>query len=304
MSSKSCCRRGFIIVDVQEDFTPPVGSLAVNDGRAVLAPINAMRQKDAEWQNIHSATSIMSESMQTSDSTLPATIPKFFTATIVTQDWHPQDHCSFAIWPPHCLAESKGAQLLPDLIVRQDDIRVKKGVEKHVDFYSAFFSNDYKESTQLVDVVQKLGLDEVYVCGLALDFCVGATAMDAKQRIHIPHVAVVTDACRGVSKDSSDKMLEQMHKAGIELLDSNEVLKRMDEFHRSQSELRANSRRVSPVSTPSSPPLCSSSPILKSKEADFAQPLPVSHSHSHSSSSSASSAHCSPRCDEVECMHE
>lgn len=169
-----------IIVDLQEDFCPPNGSLAVAEGRDIATPVNELLS-------------------------MPA-----FALRIATQDWHPQDHISFApnhtgkkpfvdtatvvnphnpdekydtrLWPVHCVQDSKGAELIPELDVDKVDVVVKKGQDSRVEMYSAFydpFTRPRVSDSGLAETLREKGVTHVYVVGLAYDYCVKSTAVDA-----------------------------------------------------------------------------------------------------------------------------
>ncbi len=154
-----------IIVDVQRDFCAG-GALAVNDGEDVVPLINAL-------------------------------VPKF-DIVVFTRDWHPANHCSFAeepqfidgSWPAHCIADTPGAEFHPDLIVPDDVLIVSKATDPDKEAYSDF------EDTDLGDELARRGVKRVFVCGIATDYCVKATVLDAVAEGF--EVFVIEDACRGV----------------------------------------------------------------------------------------------------------
>ncbi|HEY0308561.1 MAG TPA: bifunctional nicotinamidase/pyrazinamidase [Acidobacteriaceae bacterium] len=182
-----------IIIDVQNDFCPPHdgigGALAVTDGDAVIAPINALAPR--------------------------------FAHVILTQDWHPVGHISFAsshpghaifdristangeqvLWPDHCVQQTLGAALHPALHIPNAELTVRKGKQPHVDSYSAFADNDHSTSTGLGEHLHAAGVTRVFVAGLAYDFCVAATARDARSEGF--EVVVIEDACRAVNVENS-----------------------------------------------------------------------------------------------------
>lgn len=192
-----------IIIDVQNDFCEG-GALAVSGGSDVVAPINAM-------------------------------IPNFETV-ILTQDWHPQNHQSFAsnhsgkspfeviqvsygaqvLWPDHCVQGNKGAQFHEDLATNPAQMIVRKGFRSHIDSYSAFFENDQTTPTGLDGYLKTRGITDVTLVGLALDFCVQFTALDARRLGY--ETTVVTDACRAIDLDGSlDAALGAMGAAKVVL---------------------------------------------------------------------------------------
>ena len=175
-----------IVVDVQRDFCAG-GALAVPDGDAVVPPINALIEKFRS-----------------------AGRPIF-----LTRDWHPADHSSFAdqggLWPPHCVADTEGADFHPDLQVVDGMTIVSKATERESDAYSGF------EGTDLGSQLLAGGVAEVFVCGLATDYCVKATALDARKAGLA--TTVLTDAIRGVDVQAGDsqRSLEEMSDAGAQL---------------------------------------------------------------------------------------
>jgi nicotinamidase/pyrazinamidase len=199
--------RALLIIDVQNDFCPG-GSLAVEDGDAVVSVINRL---------------------------LP-----LFTHVVATQDWHPADHVSFAsrhpgrkpldvvdaggieqvLWPDHCVQGSRGAELHPRLDTRGIGLLLRKGMNRDLDSYSAFFENDHRTDTGLQHYLSGLGLRELVVCGLATDYCVLSSAMDAR-RLGLK-VTLARDACRGVDfpKGSVEKALATLEKAGVRVVES------------------------------------------------------------------------------------
>lgn len=176
-------RSVLIIVDVQNDFCPG-GALAVSDGDAVVPVINRLAQR---FQNV-----------------------------VLTQDWHPAGHASFAsshpgrrpfevmtlaygpqvLWPDHCVRGTPGGELHAGLQLPQAQMVVRKGYRKDVDSYSGFLEADRTTPTGLGGYLQERGLSEVWVVGLATDFCVAWTALDAR-RLGLD-ATVVEDACRGI----------------------------------------------------------------------------------------------------------
>ncbi|OIQ31480.1 MAG: nicotinamidase [Alphaproteobacteria bacterium MedPE-SWcel] len=191
--------KALIVIDVQNDFCPG-GALAVPDGDAVVAPINAM----------------MSD----------------FDTVILTQDWHPSGHSSFAsahpghgpfdttemsygqqvLWPDHCVQGTKGAEFHPDL--RCDgDLIIRKGFRPEIDSYSAFFENDQMTPTGLEGYLRSRDISDLTMVGLALDFCVAFSAIDAR-RLGFS-VKVVKNACRAIDLDGSlATQIENMRQRG------------------------------------------------------------------------------------------
>lgn len=195
----------FIVIDVQNDFCPE-GALAVADGDAVVAPINTMM---ADFDHV-----------------------------ILTQDWHPQDHSSFAsqhdgldpfstttmdygdqtLWPDHCIQGSMGAEFHPLLNLDRAELIIRKGYRPLIDSYSAFFENDKTTPTGLGGALKERGITHLAMAGLATDFCVAFSALDAAKLGF--DVTVYLSACRAIDLGGSlDAALSQMTDAGITLID-------------------------------------------------------------------------------------
>jgi len=176
---------GLIVVDVQNDFCPG-GALAVPDGDAVIEPINRLMEQ--------------------------------FRFVVATRDWHPPDHASFAAqggrWPVHCVAETGGAQLHPRLHSSQIDAIVDKGRGREDPGYSGF------EKTELERLLRERGVDTVHVSGLALDYCVRATALDARRAGFA--VVLHRAATRAINAEPGDeeRTLRELREAGVEVVES------------------------------------------------------------------------------------
>jgi nicotinamidase/pyrazinamidase len=174
--------RALVIVDFQNDFTPG-GALAVAGGDEIAGRINELARDER------------------------------FDLVIATRDWHPPDHGSFTeqggTWPMHCVAGTPGAQLHPALDDDRVDLVVDKGQDRDLPGYSGF------EATDLEETLRESGIDEVTVVGLATDYCVRATALEAKQRGF--GVTVDTAAVRGVDVEPGDaeRALEELREAGV-----------------------------------------------------------------------------------------
>ena len=200
-----------LVIDVQNDFCPG-GSLAVADGDAVLGPI---RRVAARFEHI-----------------------------VLTQDWHPAGHSSFAsahpgkipfetievnygmqtLWPDHCVQGSKGAELHPGLELTHAELILRKGFRKEIDSYSAFFENDRETPTGLGGYLEERGLTRVFLVGLAYDFCVGYSALDAR-RLGLEAV-ILGNACRAIDLGGSVARIEkEFDLAGVRVVESDEVLR-------------------------------------------------------------------------------
>jgi nicotinamidase/pyrazinamidase len=192
-----------IVVDVQNDFCPG-GALAVNEGDQIIPIVNEMAKQ--------------------------------FDTVIITQDWHPKGHISFAsthgadpfsaktvdygtqvMWPDHCVQASDGAALHADLDIPHAKNVIRKGLNPNVDSYSAFIEAD-GSTTGLAGYLHDLGIERVVVVGLATDFCVAWTAMDARKKGF--EAVVVADACRGIDIDGSlNAAWVSMADVGVERFD-------------------------------------------------------------------------------------
>lgn len=177
-----------LVIDVQNDFCPG-GALAVAGGDEIVAPINAL-------------------------------VPEF-AVRVFTQDWHPGDHSSFAsqhegadpyslidmpygpqvLWPDHCIIGSQGAAFHSGLDTRGADMIIRKGFRREIDSYSAFFENDHSTPTGLEGYLRNRGVEAVTLVGLATDFCVNFSAVDAAKLGF--RVTVVDSLCRAIDLDGS-----------------------------------------------------------------------------------------------------
>jgi len=177
--------RALVVVDFQNDFAAPEGALSVAGGDALAPRIN--------------------ELMRSGD----------YDLVVATRDWHPSDHGSFAerggIWPVHCVQDTDGARLHPELDAAAIDVIVDKGQDPGTDGYSGF------DGTNLAELLRGRGIDQVTVVGLATDYCVKHTALEALQAGFA--VTVDTTAVRGVDVEPGDsqRALEQIRAAGAVL---------------------------------------------------------------------------------------
>ena len=196
--------RALIVIDVQNDFCPG-GALAVGDGDEIVAPINALMAD--------------------------------FEAVVLTQDWHPAGHSSFAsqhpgkapfamtemdygqqvLWPDHCVQGSEGAQFHPKLETTRADLIIRKGFRPAIDSYSAFFENDHTTPTGLTGYLRERGLDDLTFVGLATDFCVAYSALDAVGQGF--SARVLLEACRGIDlMGSMETMIGKMKAEGVDVI--------------------------------------------------------------------------------------
>lgn len=190
-----------IVIDVQNDFCPG-GALAVGGGDEVVPVINRLIER--------------------------------FEHVVVTQDWHPAGHSSFAsshpgrdafasidmpygsqtLWPDHCIQGTKGAEFHPDLRWIKAELVLRKGFREAIDSYSAFFENDHRTPTGLGGYLKERGIGRVTLAGLATDFCVAYSALDAAKLGF--EAVVVMDACRAIDLgDSLALMTQKMKDAGV-----------------------------------------------------------------------------------------
>ncbi|KAK5651524.1 hypothetical protein OQA88_11978 [Cercophora sp. LCS_1] len=211
-----------IVVDMQEDFCPPHGNLQVPEGRAVVPLINTLLA-------------------------LPT-----FTLRVGTQDWHPPSHISFAsnhpgkqpfvdtcivtnpynpdesyttrLWPNHCIQESPGAELVPELDVGRIDKIIKKGTDARVEMYSAFYDplkNPRVSDSGLSEVLKEAGITHVYVVGLAADYCVKSTAVDAVTEGFVAYL--IEDGTRAVDAVGWTAVKLELKLAGVNVVSKDDV---------------------------------------------------------------------------------
>jgi nicotinamidase/pyrazinamidase len=199
-----------LVIDLQVDFMPG-GALAVEDGDAVVPVINALARR--------------------------------FANVVVTQDWHPAGHASFAsfhegaasfetrrlaygeqtLWPDHCVQGTAGAELHSDLVLDLAFLILRKGMHPGVDSYSAFVEADGKTTTGLAALLKARGIKRIFACGLATDYCVAFSALDA--RVAGFETFVIEDACRAIdANDSLDAAWARMNAAEVWRIQSREIL--------------------------------------------------------------------------------
>ena len=198
--------RALLIVDMQNDFCPG-GALAVPEGDEVVPVINDLANE--------------------------------FDHVLQTQDWHPAGHQSFAsshpqhdpydvievdygeqvLWPDHCVQGTEGAEFHPDLDTTHTELILRKGFRPEIDSYSAFFENDGETRTGLTAYLRERGIDTLFLCGLAADFCVKWSAVDGRKEGF--DVFVVEDATRGIDQDGSlPAAWKEMNDAGVQVVSS------------------------------------------------------------------------------------
>ncbi|MBC8874616.1 MAG: bifunctional nicotinamidase/pyrazinamidase [Planctomycetes bacterium] len=202
-----------LLVDIQNDFVPG-GALAVPDGDQVISVANAL-------------------------------IPRF-ELVVATKDWHPADHGSFArqhpnhkigdvidlhglqqiLWPDHCIQNTAGAEFVETLDTDDIDRVFFKGTDADIDSYSGIFDNGRRKATGLGEYLRESGIRDVYVMGLATDYCVKFTVLDALDLGF--HVHVIEDGCRGVDLKPGDsaRAIEEMRKEGAYIVRSDQIARR------------------------------------------------------------------------------
>lgn len=195
--------KALIVIDLQNDFCPG-GALAVAGGDEIVPLVNKMIGE--------------------------------FDHVVLTQDWHPEGHSSFAsqhdgknpfesvampygeqtLWPDHCVQGTRGADFHAGLEWTKAELVVRKGFRKAIDSYSAFFENDHKTPTGLGGYLKERGISDLTLVGLATDFCVAYSAIDAAKLGF--HATVVMDGCRAIDLGGSlAEMIERMRQAGVSI---------------------------------------------------------------------------------------
>lgn len=203
-------RTALLVIDVQNDFIPG-GQLAVPEGDQIVPLINRLGS--------------------------------LFKQVVIAQDWHPSGHASFAsshpgrqpyeviqlpygeqvLWPEHCVQGTSGADFHPGLDLPHAQLIIRKGCNPDIDSYSAFLEADRHTTTGLAGYLKERGIDTVYMVGLALDFCVMFSALDARAAGF--NAFVVLDACRAIDRDGSlAAAMERMQTAGVGLIQSNQLI--------------------------------------------------------------------------------
>ena len=202
--------KALILVDLQNDFLPG-GSLAVAQGDQVIPVANRLSP--------------------------------LFDLVVATQDWHPQNHGSFAsnhpgrkpgevidldglpqvLWPDHCVQGAEGSEFAPNLQTQRVSAVFQKGTDPAIDSYSGFFDNGHRKATRLGEFLKAKKVDEVFVMGLATDYCVKYTALDAVKLGF--RTTLVDDGCRGVELHPGDcaKAIDEMRAAGVSMVTSAQI---------------------------------------------------------------------------------
>ena len=203
-------RAALLVIDVQNDFIPG-GQLPVPEGDHIVPLINRLARQ--------------------------------FKQVVIAQDWHPAGHASFAsshpghqpydviqlpygeqtLWPEHCVQATPGAELHPELDLPHAQLIIRKGCNPDIDSYSAFLEADRRTTTGLSGYLKERGIDTVYMVGLALDFCVMYSALDARAAGF--NAFVVLDACRAIDMNGSlAAAIDRMQGAGVGLIQSTELI--------------------------------------------------------------------------------
>lgn len=198
-----------LVIDVQNDFCPG-GALAVPEGDAILPLVNRLGRR--------------------------------FDHVLLTQDWHPPGHHSFAsshggkqpfetirldygeqvLWPDHCVQGTRGAAFHPQLDLPQAELVLRKGFRREIDSYSAFYENDRRTRTGLAGYLRDRGLRRLFLAGLATDFCVAWSALDGRREGF--EMVVIEDACRAIDLDGSlDRARAAMREAGVTVARAAEI---------------------------------------------------------------------------------
>lgn len=210
--------KALIIVDLQNDFVEG-GALAVPGGRELVPLINRLQP--------------------------------YFDVVVATQDWHPHDHGSHApnhpnrnpgdvielaglpqvLWPAHCVQETHGGNFVDGLEQDRWAAVFRKGIDTMIDSYSGFFDNGYVRATGLGEFLQDRGVTEVHVVGLATDYCVKFTALDAVKLGF--ETTLIVDACRGVNLQPGDveRAIADMRQAGVQIVEAGKILRKHDRLN-------------------------------------------------------------------------
>lgn len=201
--------KALLLIDIQNDFVPG-GALAVPGGADIIPLVNRLQPR--------------------------------FDLVVATQDWHPAGHLSFAsshpgkqvfdrielyglaqvLWPDHCVQGTPGAELHPDLDQHRIEAIFRKGMAREIDSYSGFFDNGHRRSTGLADYLRGRGVTEVYLAGLAADYCVFFSAKDARGQGF--DTFIIEDATRAISDEGFGQAKIELHELGGRVVQSTELL--------------------------------------------------------------------------------
>ncbi|YCM46190.1 bifunctional nicotinamidase/pyrazinamidase [Verrucomicrobiaceae bacterium 227] len=237
--------KALLVIDLQNDFLPG-GSLGVPGGDQIIPLVNELMPE--------------------------------YPLVVATQDWHPENHTSFAsnhsgknigdtieldglqqiLWPTHCIEGSKGAKFADSLDTRRFDHIIRKGSDPQIDSYSGFFDNGHRKSTGLTKLLKEKGVTEVHLCGLATDYCVKFTALDALKEGF--KVTLIKDACRGVNLNPDDvhHALSLLESEGVKIRTSEDILGKTITLYRPTgphelAKLEANNFTAWPPRLPDQP---------------------------------------------------
>lgn len=197
--------KALVLVDIQNDFMPG-GALPVPKGNEIIPSVNRLQQ--------------------------------LFELVVATQDWHPANHGSFAVnhpgkkpgdvitlnglpqilWPVHCVQDTPGAEFVPGFNTSRVRSIFKKATDPSIDSYSAFFDNGHRKETGLREYLSERHIKEIYIAGVATDFCVRFTAIDAVALGFKTHI--IQDSCRGLHSGDIKKAVQEMREAGVTLMQS------------------------------------------------------------------------------------
>jgi nicotinamidase/pyrazinamidase len=197
-----------IIIDLQNDFIPG-GALEVPGGDKIIPVINRLQEK--------------------------------FELVIATQDWHPDNHMSFAsnhqgkkpfdtikwkgmdqvLWPDHCIQNSPGAEFHPELDARKVEAIFRKGMDKNIDSYSGFYDNGHEKNTGLTGYLRERNASELYFCGLAADVCVNFSLQDALKEGF--SATLIEDATNPIDEDEFEKIKKELIAKGCRIINSKEI---------------------------------------------------------------------------------
>ena len=198
-----------LVIDMQNDFVSKDGSLCVQGAQGIVPKINQIRDK--------------------------------FKHVMWTQDWHPSNHVSFVtshpghklydvvdtgvykqvLFMPHCVQNTEGAKLNPELVVKDDDLFVVKGCNPDIDSYSCFFDIERRNHTNAKEQLDRINVNTLYVLGVATDYCVKSSVLDALELGYC--VYVIEDCIAAVNPDDSPKAIEEMKEKGALMIKSNEI---------------------------------------------------------------------------------
>ena len=201
--------RALLLIDIQNDFLPG-GALAVPEGDAILPLVNQLQEQ--------------------------------FGLVVATQDWHPRGHVSFAsahpgrqpyelvqlhghpqtLWPDHCVQGTAGADFSAELRMQKVEAIFRKGMNPEIDSYSGFYDNGHLKSTGLADYLRGKGVTDIYLAGLAADYCVYFSAKDALQEGFKAHI--IEDATRAISPEGFEKAKADIDVEGGEIVQSSSLL--------------------------------------------------------------------------------